>query len=622
MSSPQDLEAGKQRVPQQSDMQGLWKSPHRRGDHHQEGPPEGEGDPPTGFTIQLPNDEAQSSVSSGGGGRAARLSGVSTVATAAPGNVLAAASGFIQEDSMACGPHRGHRSHGVLSLGPLQETPSGQSTTGSKDEPALISPRLRHNMVGHLKRNHGVWQELHTLLTMEHPEPLGTPLKELCDKVGKAIQKNSAQLRIYKELFGLETKQLRKVVELCNPGCFNQQVDYFGLRRGQVFDIVLGWDLLDKQVQEDVKAYLRSDKPGLILLAPPCTLFSTLQQLSIRLRHPSAAHFDEHLKELRRARLLLKFCVEICELCHELGLHYVFEHPWGASSWSEPCLKRLLQRTDNYLARVDQCQFGLMGTSGQPMRKRSGFLTNHRAIAEKLNVTCDGSHDHETIIGRAPGDPSNRSRMAQAYPSKLIACILSSYAASLGISRSELHWVDASTIISQDQQLWNKFQLNSSPPLLALPGRVGEEESPQVGDALPHQVGEEECRGDWQRNPWHQIECHAMDDQDEETVEAQEETRESFPGSHPLSLPALVKRAHEGLGHPGKDRFLRILKHSKASEQVLKIAKELKCSVCERFKRPRPSRAGAPPREVGLNEIVGVDTIQMRAFFHRNPNTA
>ena len=253
------------------------------------------------------------------------------------------------------------------------------------------------------------------------------------------------------------------------------------------------------------------------------------------------------------------------------------------------------------------------------MRKRSGFLTNHRAIAEKLNVTCDGSHDHETIIGRAPGDPSNRSRMAQAYPSKLIACILSTYAASLGISRSELHWVDASTIISQDQQLWNKFQLNSSPPLLALPGRVGEEESPQVGDALPHQVGEEECRGDWQRNPWHQIERHAMDGQDEETVEAQEEARESFPGSHPLSLPALVKRAHEGLGHPGKDRFLRTLKHSKASEQVLKIAKELKCSVCERFKRPRPSRAGAPPREVGLNEIVGVDTIQMRASFSQKP---
>ena len=195
----------------------------------------------------------------------------------------------------------------------------------------------------------------------------------------------------------------------------------------------------------------------------------------------------------------------------------------------EPCLRRLLQRIDNYLARVDQCQFGLTGTSGQPMRKRSGFLTNHQGIAEKLNVTCDGSHDHETIIGRAPGDPSNRSRMAQAYPSKLIACILRTYAASLGIPQSDLYWVDASTIIAQDQQLWNKFQLNSSSLLPALPVRVGEEESPQVGDALPHRVGEEECLGDWQENPWHQSECHAMDDPEEEAVEAQGEARESSP---------------------------------------------------------------------------------------------
>jgi hypothetical protein len=37
-----------------------------------------------------------------------------------------------------------------------------------------------------------------------------------------------------------------------------------------------------------------------------------------------------------------------------------------------------------------------------------------------------------------------------------------------------------------------------------------------------------------------------------------------------LSLEALVKRAHDGLGHPGKDRFLRILKNSKASDHCPK----------------------------------------------------
>ena len=112
-------------------------------------------------------------------------------------------------------------------------------------------------------------------------------------------------------------------------------------------------------------------------------------------------------------------------------------------------------------------------------------------------------------------------------------------------------------------------------------------------------------------------ECHAIDDKEPGGDHDEEDTKTTmdFPGGHPLSLPALVKRAHEGLGHPGQERFIRILKSSKASAQVLDIARNLKCSVCEKFKKPKPSRAGAPPKEVGLNKVVGVDSIQMRTGF-------
>lgn len=54
--------------------------------------------------------------------------------------------------------------------------------------------------------------------------------------------------------------------------------------------------------------------------------------------------FDAHLKELRRARNLLSFCVEFRQL------RDMFEHPWGASSWSEPRQRTLVQRRDSYLA--------------------------------------------------------------------------------------------------------------------------------------------------------------------------------------------------------------------------------------------------------------------------------
>ena len=58
-------------------------------------------------------------------------------------------------------------------------------------------------------------------------------------------------------------------MEICNPGCFNKHAYNFGFRSGQIFDIVLGWDLLNSQSQQHVVQYIKSERPGLVLLAPP-----------------------------------------------------------------------------------------------------------------------------------------------------------------------------------------------------------------------------------------------------------------------------------------------------------------------------------------------------------------
>lgn len=65
-----------------------------------------------------------------------------------------------------------------------------------------------------------------------------------------------------------------------------------------------------------------------------------------------------------------------------------------------------------------------------------------------------------------------------------------------------------------------------------------------------------------------------------------------------------LQRAHEGLGHP-----LRIFKYSKATDEVMKVARELTCTACERNKIVRPARKAAPPRERGVNEMVGIDMV-------------
>ena len=98
-------------------------------------------------------------------------------------------------------------------------------------------------------------------------------------------------------------------------------------------------------------------------------------------------------------------------------------------------------------------------------------------------------------------------------------------------------------------------------------------------------------------------------DQEPEGGPPEQCEEQELPGSRPRTLKQLVRRAHEGLGHPNTDRFIRILKSAKASHEVIEIARNLKCSVRSRFAQTRPQRRAAPPREYGLNEVVGLDTL-------------
>ena len=92
-----------------------------------------------------------------------------------------------------------------------------------------------------------------------------------------------------------------------------------------------------------------------------------------------------------------------------------------------------------------------------------------------------------------------------------------------------------------------------------------------------------------------------------------------FPGMQRASLQKLVRRAHEGMGHPDRERFIRILRSGRAPEEVINIAKELKCSVCEAYRLPAPPHRASPPREeFGVNDLVGIDTVHIRN--HKNEN--
>lgn len=50
---------------------------------------------------------------------------------------------------------------------------------------------------------------------------------------------------------------------------------------------------------------------------------------------------------------------------------------------------------------------------------------------------------------------------------------------------------------------------------------------------------------------------------------------------------------------------------TKASPEAIRIAKEMRCSVCEKHQKVKPPRNAAPPRMLQVNETVGVDTVYL-----------
>ena len=123
-----------------------------------------------------------------------------------------------------------------------------------------------------------------------------------------------AQKGVGKLHMGLSHQQLLTVAEVFNPGCFAKQALKHWLIPGMVFDIELGSVLRTRDRQQEGFRYLKDVRPGLVTVAPPCKLFSQLQNLSMNKRHRSRDLMQKYLEDKKEAMELLEFAIAVC-LC-------------------------------------------------------------------------------------------------------------------------------------------------------------------------------------------------------------------------------------------------------------------------------------------------------------------
>ena len=103
-------------------------------------------------------------------------------------------------------------------------------------------------------------------------------------------------------------------------------------------------------------------------------------------------HDDHYQKKFQEAMTLLTFGITVCLDQQIRGKLYMFEHPWSAMSWRQNVIQRVLRLPSTYVARTDQCCFGLTDLDHNPIRKRTGIMSNSRHVARAVARTCKEDH--------------------------------------------------------------------------------------------------------------------------------------------------------------------------------------------------------------------------------------
>eukprot|EP00435_Cladocopium_sp_Y103_P011110 s283_g2.t2 len=510
--------------------------------------------------------------------------------------------------------------------------PSGHGTVPAVPALPEGSERLRRKVKNSLKKAVSFWKTIQELFSSHGVDDDTTTkkLRSLHEEIVSDLMtcpRGSKRVQEIAEAMHLTTRNLKTVAEIYNPGCFSRLAKQHGLEPGLAFDITLGHDLLCPKNRAHVKDYVQTVRPGLVLLAPPCHMYSQLQNLLKELREHDAEAMSRYLKKKRRAHILLSFAVEIAELCRELGLTFVLEHPWSSESWQTKVLKRLLGHSDVYLSRTDQCLFGLKGVSGELQRKRTGFATNNLEIAKVLNQQCKGQHAHEHIIG------GSRSRRSQQYPEDLLHAILHTYRRTIS---QPVECTRSEDLLLEDLRFDQWFVQHAQPvteePSSEIYANAFAEEPEEGEEPEDAAMAETQSEGyepsifQGDLEPRENLHPGGVEGPFDHRGDDHDDLPEDPPGDEPGDLPqpdaghplqpqrprtlkTLIRRAHEGLGHPHRERFLKILKYSNASEEVMKEARKFECTACIRNKTVRPARRACPPREIQINEVVGADLV-------------
>ena len=201
-----------------------------------------------------------------------------------------------------------------------------------------------------------------------------------------------------------------------------------GLRGNWSFDLDTGYDLTLDSSQSAMWEIIETSKPKVVIISPPCTFYSSANRVWNRGRIPPAQW------ERRRvhADTMLHLAMQICQYQHDRRAGFVFEHPSGASSWTDSEVEIVKNLPGVRRVIFDGCAVGHVTKVDRfPVKKSTALLTNIPAVVEQFtNIKCrcrvqmiDGKmKKHRVIMGSEGG--MSRSRFSQVYPMPMVRLLV------------------------------------------------------------------------------------------------------------------------------------------------------------------------------------------------------
>ena len=208
------------------------------------------------------------------------------------------------------------------------------------------------------------------------------------------------------------------VAEIFSPPRLCARAEFWNLSGGFSHDLATGFDLSTFVGRAQSWHELQTHKPCVLMAEPPCTWHSKIQNAN---RH----HYSEETIARRShdAGELLGYAMRCCREQLKCGRGFVFEHPVGATSWNAPAVQSLMAIDGVEVVDFDQCAIGLRGPTGQPIKKRTRFLSNVPTIIETFSgVQCACFVPHLVCEGSCMG--VRLSRHCQVYNPMLVDLLL------------------------------------------------------------------------------------------------------------------------------------------------------------------------------------------------------